>query len=63
MTARAAKTLAILVAAVDYAALDDITTGRDPSLWMEWAFLFASVPLLVMLWRAGRTAPDARPRP
>lgn len=41
----------VLVAALDWAALDDITTGRQPSFWMEWTFLLASVPILALLAR------------
>ena len=40
-----------LVLAADWAALDDITTGRQPSFWMEWTFLLASVPILALLAR------------
>jgi hypothetical protein len=43
--------LALLVGAMDYGALDDITTGREPSLWLEWTFLLASVPVFFLLWR------------
>ena len=49
-----ALALAILIAALDFAALDDITTGHEPSLWMEWTFVALSVPLLFVLWRATR---------
>lgn len=49
-----ALALAIVIAALDFAALDDITTGREPSLWMEWTFVALSGPLLFLLWRATR---------
>jgi hypothetical protein len=32
-----------LVLLLDFAALDDITTGNQPSNWVEWDFLIASV--------------------
>jgi len=49
-----ALALAILIAALDWAALDDITTGREPSFWMEWTFLALSAPLLLALWHMAR---------
>ena len=49
-----ATALTILVAALDWAALDDITTGHEPSFWMEWSFLALSAPLLFILWRTAR---------
>jgi hypothetical protein len=49
-----ALALALLVGAVDFAALDDITTGHEPSFWMEWTFLALSAPLLFALWRTAR---------
>jgi hypothetical protein len=49
-----ATALAIVVAALDWAALDDITTGHEPSFWMEWTFLALSAPLLFVLWRTAR---------
>jgi hypothetical protein len=55
-----ATALAIVVAALDFAALDDITTGHEPSLWMEWTFMAASVPLLWLLWHASRRSKRGR---
>ena len=46
--------VSILFLALDWLALDDITTGSEPSFYMEYAvlavsaFWFASLPLL---WR------------
>ena len=31
-----------LVMLLDFAALDDITTGNEPNYWGEWDILFAS---------------------
>jgi len=54
--------LAILaVLALDYAAVDDITTGHEPSLNLEWLVLAASVPVLALL--ALVTARATRRRP
>lgn len=54
--------LAVLaVLALDYAALDDITTGREPGFVLEGVFLAVSVPLLALLGRTIRR--DWRRRP
>ena len=43
-------TLAILaILAVDYAALDDITTGTETSFAAEWTWLVLSTPFLCLL--------------
>jgi len=39
-----------LVLGLDWLALDDITTGHEPSFVAEWAFVLASVPAL---WALG----------
>lgn len=44
--------LALVLLALDWAALDDITTGHEPSLVLEIALLALSAPLLVFLTRA-----------
>ena len=40
------------LAALDFAALDDITTGVEPSFTAEWATLILSVPVawLTLRW-------------
>lgn len=38
--------LAILLA-LDWAALDDITTGSEPSFFGEWLIVIISIPLLL----------------
>ena len=50
-----AMVLAIL--ALDWAALDDITTGTEPDVRLEWAFVIVSVPLLAGLARLARRRP------
>lgn len=35
---------------LDYAALDDITTGNEPSLTGEYLILVLSVPFLLLLF-------------
>lgn len=44
-----------VVLALDWLALDDITTGREPSFVLEWTFLFISLPVLWALVRLGRS--------
>ncbi len=45
--------LAVLVLILDWAAADDITTGQESSLAMEYAALILSVPILVLMaWRS-----------
>ena len=46
--------VAIAILAIDYAALDDITTGAEPDLSLEWIVLAVSAPLLAALARARR---------
>jgi hypothetical protein len=61
---RAVITLAIaIVLALDWAALDDITTGIEPSFVGEYATLIASVPAVGILWRWVRPARAGEPRP
>lgn len=38
-----------LVMLLDFAALDDITTGNEPNYWGEWDILFASVFLFGLI--------------
>ena len=49
----------IVILALDWAALDDITTGHQPDFVLEWTFLALSVPLLWML--IGRSPPHDGP--
>jgi hypothetical protein len=37
------KFLVIIVLLLDFAALDDITTGTEPYKWEEWDFLLLSL--------------------
>jgi len=39
----------IFILALDWVALDDITTGSEPDLTEEYLMLFVSIPLLVFL--------------
>jgi hypothetical protein len=39
----------VAVLALDWAAVDDITTGHEPSLVLEWTFVALSLPLLWVL--------------
>jgi hypothetical protein len=50
--------LVILFLLLDYAALDDITTGNEPNFYGEYAFLLASVPLLILVskWAFGKNS-------
>jgi len=46
--------LAVLVLALDWAALDDITTGHETSSALEYGMLLLSVPVLGFagwMWR------------
>lgn len=49
---RKALFIALIVAILflDYAALDDITTGNEPSLTGEYLILVLSVPFLSLLF-------------
>ncbi|RJQ24453.1 hypothetical protein C4577_07780 [Candidatus Parcubacteria bacterium] len=38
-----------LVLLLDFAALDDITTGNEPSFTLEYSILIASIPILVFI--------------
>lgn len=40
--------LALLLLALDWLALDDITTGTEPSHAFEWAMVIASLPLMAL---------------
>lgn len=42
----------IALAAIDWAALDDITTGHEPSLTAEYLTLAFSVPIIGFLIRS-----------
>lgn len=64
---RAVIALAIaIVIALDWPALDDITTGFETSLVGEYATLIAGVPAVGMLWlwlrkkRGGALKPESR---
>jgi len=48
------------VLAVDWAALNDIAKGREPSLWMEYTWLMVSLPVLVALGFLARRKGAAR---
>ena len=37
------------VLALDWLALDDITTGTDPSLFLETALVLASIPVVTII--------------
>lgn len=39
----------IILLLLDYAALDDITTGSEPSFWGEYLVLILSIPLMLFL--------------
>ena len=61
---RAVILLAIaIVLALDWAAIDDITTGMEPGFVGEYATLIASVPAVAILWRWVRPARAGEPRP
>jgi len=51
-----AAILALL--ALDWAALDDMTTGSEPNLRLEYAMVGASLPLLAMLGRMLQRRPE-----
>ena len=53
----------VAVLAVDWAALHDIVKGREPSLWMEYTWLLASLPVLVALGWLARGPGAAREVP
>jgi hypothetical protein len=44
-TRRLALIILFVLAALDYAALDDITTGFEPNFAAEWVMLVLSVPV------------------
>ena len=54
---------ALAILAIDWAALNDIAKGREPSLWMEYTWLLASLPMLVALWWLARRKGEARGKP
>jgi len=49
--------LVLMVLALDWAALHDILKG-EPNIWLEWTFVIASLPLLLIffykLWKRDR---------
>jgi hypothetical protein len=50
-----------VVLALDWLALDDITTGHQPGFVVEWTFIFISVPVLWILRKHLRKrGPDER---
>ncbi|MBI4539917.1 MAG: hypothetical protein HY704_10465 [Gemmatimonadetes bacterium] len=40
----------LLVLLLDWAALDDITTGNEPGYALEYLMVVVSLPLLGLLW-------------
>ena len=48
----------ILLLLLDYAALDDITTGSEPNFYGEYAMLVVSVPALILSfkWAFGKNS-------
>jgi len=61
---RAVIMLAIaILLALDWAALDDITTGMEPRFAGEYATLIASVPAVGMLWLWLRKKRGGAPKP
>ena len=56
--------LLLAVLALDWLALDDITTGTEPSHALEWGIVMVSLPLLALcglgIWRLTRNAPGLR---
>ena len=42
-------TLILITLALDWAALDDITTGREPDFTAEYAILITSLPALLFV--------------
>jgi hypothetical protein len=58
----AATILALLL--LDFAALDDVTTGNQPHFYMEYVMLGVSLPLFVACWRGlSRLCRSAKPQP
>lgn len=41
--------LIIIVFLLDWAALDDITTGNEPDYFLEYLIVFVSIPLLLTI--------------
>ncbi len=59
---RAVIILAIaIVLALDWAALDDITTGMEPGFVGEYATLIAGVATIAILWPWLRRKPSGEP--
>lgn len=57
----AARAVAVMVLLLDYAAFDDITTGTERDVTLEWMFVALSIPLLLLLARSARARrPDGR---
>ena len=59
MTKILAITILLALAALDYAALDDITTGSEPGFAAEWTMLFLSVPIAWVVIRSFRKSQRA----
>lgn len=57
----AARAVAVMVLLLDYAAFDDITTGTERDVTLEWMIVALSIPLLLLLARSARARrPDGR---
>lgn len=57
----AARAVAVMVLLLDYAAFDDITTGTERDVTLEWMIVALSLPLLLLLARSARARrPDGR---
>jgi hypothetical protein len=55
-----AYTILAVLAFLDYAALDDITTGVEPNFTAEWVMLVVSVPITwLLIRRLRKPAPSA----
>ena len=54
-----ASTILLALAGLDYAALDDITTGSEPGFAAEWTMLILSVPIAWLVIRAFRNSQRA----
>ena len=59
MTRILALTILFALAALDYAALDDITTGSEPGFGAEWTMLILSVPIAWVVIRSCRKSERA----
>lgn len=52
----------VALLAGDFAALDDITTGSEPGLVLEWFFVAVSIPILFVLGRLALRGLRHQPR-